>query len=129
MRPQSLVVLLGDTVLIDSVAAGLEDTQAFGVVRMDASVDGLGEHLKALNPALIVFELDTRRSPAIFSLLREQPGTQLLGLDLTCSQAIVLKSCQHTTRTMKELCQVVQAEVDHRAQTRKGGDGREKMNQ
>lgn len=122
MERRALVVLLGDTVLIDSVAAGLEDTQAFGVVRMDASADGLGERLNALNPALIVFELDTRRSPTILSLLREQPGTQLLGLDLTCSQAIMLKSCQHTTRTMKELCQVVRAEVDHGAQMRKGGD-------
>ena len=122
METRSLVVLLGDSVLMDGVAVGLEDRQ-FGVVRLDATDDDIGGRLTALTPDLIVFELDSPRSPSILSLLREQPDTLLLGLDLTCSQVIVLNSHRYITRTMKELCQLVQTEVGHKAHTRKGGDG------
>jgi hypothetical protein len=108
-------VLLGDSLLVDSVAVGLGAREALDVVRMDAIAADTGEGLKTLKPDLIIFELDTPWSPAIFSVLREQPGTQLLGLDLTCSQVLVLNSHPHPTRNMEELCQLVQTELDHRA--------------
>ena len=122
MKKRPLVVLLGDSLLMDGVAVGLGAREVLGVVRMDTTAAENGESLKSLNPDLIVFELDTPWSPAILSLLREQPGTQLLGLDLTCSQVIVLNSHQHPTRNMKELCQLVQTELDHRAPVWKGGE-------
>lgn len=117
-RPQ--VVLLGDSLLIDGVAVGLEGRQVSGVVRMDTAITNIKERLKSLRPELVVFELDTPRSPAILSLLKEQPGTLLLGLDLTCSQVIVLNSNQRSTLTMQEFCQLVQTEVGQNA-ARKGG--------
>jgi hypothetical protein len=121
MTERPLVVLLGDSLLMDGVEAGLGSKQALGILRMDTTITDIGERLKSLRPELIVFELDTPRSPAVLSLLREQPGTLLLGLDLACSQVIVLNSDQHPTRTMKELCQLAQTEVSHRARLRKGG--------
>ena len=122
MKKRPLVVLLGDSLLMDGVAVGLGGRRILGVVRMNTSVADIGERLRSLNPDVIVFELDTPRSPAILALLREQPGTLLLGLDQTCSQVIVLNSQQHTTRTMKELCQLVQTEVGHKAHSRIEGE-------
>lgn len=122
MKKRPLVVLLGDSLLVDSVAAGLGAREALDVIRMDAIAAETGEGLSSLKPDLIIFELDTPWSPAILSILRERPGTQLLGLDLTCSQVIMLNSHQYPTRNMKELCQLVQTQVGHKASTWKGGE-------
>ena len=96
---------------MEGVATSLENGQRLGVVRMDASLADVDERLKSLNPELVIFELDSPRSPTILSLLRERPGTLLLGLDLDCSQVIVLNSSLHLTRNMKELGQLVQTEI------------------
>ena len=121
MEKRPLVVLLGDSVLVDGVAVSLGDQRVLDVKRIDISVVGLRERLQSLKPDLIVVELDTQGSQSIVSLLREQPGIMLLGLDLTCSRVIVLNSHQHMTRTMNDLCQVVQTEVSEASRSSKGG--------
>ncbi|MBL7202080.1 MAG: hypothetical protein ISS56_18220 [Anaerolineae bacterium] len=121
MEKRPLVVLLGESVLMDGVAVSLGDQRALDVKRTGICAVGLRERLQSLKPDLIVVELDTRGSQSIVSLLRDQPSTLLLGLDLTCSRVIVLNSHQHMTRTMNDLCQVVQAEVSQASRSSKGG--------
>ena len=122
MDQPSLVVLLGDSVLMDGVAFGLADRQVPGVIRINGSAADIGERLRSLRPDLIVVELDNPQSPSVLSLLREKPGTLLLGLDLNCSRVLVLSSHQHETRTMRELYEVVRDEVSRSAHQEKGGD-------
>jgi hypothetical protein len=121
MEKQPLVVLLGDSVLIDGVAAGLAGKQIPGMVRINTLTSDIVERLKSLEPDLIVFELDAPRSSSIFALLREQPGILLLGLDLDYSQVLVLNSRQHITPTMSDLYQIVQVEASQQAHLSKGG--------
>lgn len=121
MEKRPLVVLLGESVLMDGVAVSLGDQRVLDVRRTHISAVGLRERLQSLKPDLIVVELDTQGSQSIVTLVREQPSTLLLGLDLTCSRVIVLNSHQHMTPTMNDLCQVVQAEVSQASQSAKGG--------
>jgi hypothetical protein len=121
MQQRPLVVLLGDSLLMDGVAVSLADRQMLGTIRMDSDVADIRECLETLQPDLILFELDAPQSPSVLSLLSEQPGTLLIGLDLACSRAIVLNSRQHMTRTMNELCLVVQSVAGQRAHLSKGG--------
>lgn len=111
MDNRPVVVLLGDSLFLEGVAMSLADRQRLGVVYMDSFGTDIQERLKSLKPKLIVFELDGPRSPAIFSLLKERPGTLLLGLDLDHNQVLLLKSRQHLAHNMKELCQLVQVHV------------------
>jgi hypothetical protein len=111
MDERPLIVLLGDSLLMDGVAMSLGDGWRVGVVQMDASIAEMGERLRSLKPELILFELDSPGTPAVFSLLREEPGTLLLGLDRDCSQVIVLNSSRHPTRSMQELGQLVQVQA------------------
>ena len=108
MQNRPLVVLLGNSLLMDGVALSLSSGQKLGVVRMDAGADGIREQLKLLEPDLIVFELDAPCSPKIMSLIKNRPSTLLLGLDLDCCRAIVLNSSQHPTHSMDELLRVVE---------------------
>jgi hypothetical protein len=115
MDKRPLVVLLGDSLLLDGVAMSLGDRWRLGVVQMDTSIADIGERLISLKPELILFELDNPRTPAVFSLLREEPDTVLLGLDRDRSQVIVLSSSQHATQSMQELGQLVQLQASFKA--------------
>ncbi len=111
MDKQPVIVLLGESLLMDGVAVSLKERPPLGVVRMDASGADVGERLRALSPKVIVFELDCARSASLIKLLKESPGAMLLGLDLDCSQAIVLNSSRHLTPTMKAFCQLIQSQA------------------
>ena len=113
MDEQPLAVLLGDSLLLEGVAMSLEDDGLrLRIVRVDTALPDLQERLKSLNPELVIFELDSSRSPTMLPLLREQPGTLFLGLDPDCSQVVVLNSSQHLTRSMTELGQLVQSQMN-----------------
>jgi len=127
MERRPLVVLLGDSLLMDGIAVSLAGREMPGTIRMDSDVVDIREHLKTLQPDLVIFELGTPTSTAILSLLSQQPGIQLMGLDPACSRVIMLNSQQHPTPTMYELYQVVQAETAKRihspqAHLPKGGE-------
>ncbi|UCG22792.1 MAG: hypothetical protein JSW55_11470 [Chloroflexota bacterium] len=115
MEKRPLVVLLGNSLLMDGVAVSLNDRQTLGMVRMDRDSGDIRERLKWLDPDLIVFELDDPNGPSIISLLKDCPDTLLIGLDLDCSRAIVLNSRQHLTQSMNELQHIVQSAVDRKA--------------
>jgi hypothetical protein len=108
---------------MDGVAVSLAGRRSWGIVRLDIDVLDVGQCLQSLNPDLIVFELDSPWSPSVLSLIKEQSGTLLIGLDLSCSRAIVLNSHQHLTQTMNDLCQLVQAEAVKKARRSKEGGG------
>jgi len=121
METRPLVVLLGDSLLMDGIAISLAGNQLLEMTRLDAHAIDVRECLHTLKPDLVIFELDTPRLPCILSLLWEQPSILLIGLDLACSRAIVLNSHQHLAPTLNELCRVVQAEAGQKACLSKGG--------
>ena len=103
-----IIWIIGNTVLMDGVAACLEERQITNLVHWDVLNADLDANLQASKPDLIIFELETPSTNMLLDLLKEQPGIQLLGLNQNCSQVIVLNSFQRTTRTMTDLYQVVQ---------------------
>jgi len=121
METRPLVVLLGDSVLMDGIAVSLAGDQLLEMTCLDAHAIDVSQRLHTLKPDLVIFELEPSRLPGILSLLWEQPGILLIGLDLACSRAIVLNSHQHLTPTLDELCRVVQAEAGQIAYLPKGG--------
>ena len=114
METRSLVVLLA-SVLMDGIAVSLAGNQLLEITCLDAHAIDVRQRLHTLKPDLVIFELENPRLPRILSLLWEQPGILLIGLDLACSRAIVLNSHQHLTPTLNELCLVVQAEAGQQA--------------
>lgn len=102
-----VIWIIGNSVLMDGVAACLEDRRVPNLVRWDAVDVYLDANLQASQPSLIIFELDTPGSYMLLDLLREQPGIYLLGINQNCNQVIVLNSYKKKTRTMTDLYQIV----------------------
>lgn len=111
MAERPLVVVLGESLLMESIAWSLVDCPHFSVIRFDLHIIDIGEQVKALEPEVVVLELDMLQSSPILSLLKRKPGLLLIAIDLDCSQVIVLHSSQHCTPTMHDLYQIVEAEV------------------
>lgn len=108
MENRFSVVVLGDSLLMDSVASNLRDELALSVIRVEASCINNRECLKSIQPELIVFEWDAPRPCSILALLREQPGVLLLGIDTNCSQVVEITGGLHAVQNMKEFCQLAQ---------------------
>jgi hypothetical protein len=93
--------------LMDGVAACLQERQIPNLIRWDSLNIDLEANLRACKPTLIIFELDTPGSFILLDLLREHPGINLLGVDRGCDQVILLNSSMRKTRTMSDLHQIV----------------------
>ena len=103
-----IIWIIGNTVLMDGVAACLEEQQIPNLAHWDAPNADLEAKLHSSKPDLIIFELETTDSYKLLDYFKEQPGIKLLGLNRNCSQVIVLNSFQRTIRTMTDLYQIVQ---------------------
>lgn len=106
------VIVMGDSLLMDSLGSNLREGLKMDVIRVNAASADLEERLRVIQPDLIVFELDVPRPCSILALLKEQPGTLFLGIDPTFSQVIAFNSNWHIIQTMQEFCQLAQTQLD-----------------
>ena len=114
MDERPIIVIFGDSMLMDTVENNLLESRVLGVVRIHTNVTNVKERLKALHPDIVIFELDTPHSRFVLPFLQDQSGIPLLGLDLTCSRVVALSSQQYRTLSMQDLSQVIQIETAHR---------------
>ncbi len=120
MGREPRIVLLGDSVLMDSVAESLAVRQVPGVLR--TACTSIGDQFEFLKPDLILFELGRPYSARVIALLQRRPGLVMIGLDLNSSRAIVLGGYQRVIDNMEDLYQVVQAEIRRQESRPWGGE-------
>ena len=114
------VMLLGNSVLMDSVANSLIDMEFLNVVRINTESSQLQHLPHAIEPDLIVYDYDTKFTNLLHSFLSQHPGIPLLAIDLFCSQVLVIDSKLHPTQSMQELCELIKEEVQRCAQRKEG---------
>ena len=113
MEDSRLVVLFGDSLLMDGVAAGLCASQSLSYMRILDTVPDLRECLQSLQPDMVIFDWDTPEAQLIVSVLRDQPGVTLLGLDVHNRKVIIVSSHQYTPLSVTDLVQVIQSQPFH----------------
>lgn len=111
MDDRRIIVLFGDSLLMDTVEASLGENPELGIMRIHSNMPDIGERLRSIQPHLIIFDWDAPHCQFVLPFLREQSGTLLLGLDVTCSKAIMLCSQEHTILTADELTELIQAQT------------------
>jgi len=112
MNQTQLIVLFGDSLLMDTVEAGLDDLPHIGVMRIHAGVSNVNDRLKSLTPNLVIFDWDADHCHFVLPFLRDQPGTPLLGLDITASRAIAVCSREHAVYSINELSRIIQQQTE-----------------
>jgi hypothetical protein len=109
MADQQLVVLFGDSLLMDTVEANLAGNPQVGLIRIHPTVTDVAARLQAVGPDLVIVDLNAPQSGRVLPFLRDQPGVPLLGLDVTCGRAIVLSGRSYTPRTAGDLAHLIAA--------------------
>ena len=107
MADQQLVVLFGDSLLMDTVEANLAGNPAVGLMRIHPTVTDVAERLQALGPDLVIVDLHAPQAGRVLPFLWDRPGVPLLGLDVTCGRAIVLSSQAYTPRSADDLAHLI----------------------
>jgi hypothetical protein len=120
MGREPCIVVLGDSVLMDSVAGCLAQRRMPGIIRVPCAA--IGEQFEFLKPDLILFELGQPCSPQVVALFDRRPDLAMIGLDLESSRVFVVGSYQRVIGSMEDLYQVVQIEVQKRANRSSGGE-------
>ena len=109
-----LIVLVGNTLLIDSVEASLTKMRELDVMRVQTDLSNINKYLTSLAPDLIIFDWDCLQSRFALPFLRQQPGIPLVGLDSNTSQTIILTSQHYPIASADELGQVIQLQTGHK---------------
>ena len=114
MTKQRVVALYGDSLLIDTIEASLQDNQELGLVRIHASVDDVLPRIKALCPDLVILDMQDPHTQFILPFFREEPSVPLLCLDVSCSKVVAL-TCKHFTAvSASDLAQIIRLQTGGR---------------
>ena len=105
------VLLLGASVLIESVAKSLSSKPNLDVRHVEFPPDQTTEIITSNQPDMIIFELGHAQPYPLMPLVSDQSDMLLLGLDPDSSRAIVLNTRPRLTRTMDELYKAVKDEL------------------
>ena len=111
MVNQPHVLLLGNSILIDSVADSLLKRNSSHVTRISSNIQEVREFLNTLNPDMVVYELHGQNTNPIFTNNRDQAGILHLAIDLNSKQIILGHSRSKPTGSMQELCELISQEI------------------
>jgi hypothetical protein len=111
MEHHRLILLYGDSLLMDAVEASLADRQEIDLVRVRSAILDFETRVKSLCPDLVIFDFDTIHSQFVIPLLRARPDVPLVGLDFNSNQVVVLSGQAYTARTAQELARLLQSQT------------------
>ncbi len=98
--------MYGNTLILEGVRASLATRPDLDIVRLDASLENLSEIIRALCPAVFIFDLRAVRSDFQLSLL-QQPELLLIGIDPESQQAMVWSGRQEAAVIAADLITVL----------------------
>lgn len=106
------IVLLGHSLLIDGVAATLNDRPGLHLVHIDADSEKSAQCIRSLHPDLVIFELELTRIQPLLDLLEEQSNLLFVGIHPEYSRLVILGRHQPLA-TMQELISMLDEMVAH----------------
>lgn len=108
MKKKPIIVILGNTVLIEGVLFSLKSQENLTIFRIENPGSDLEECIRLMLPDLIIFELDDPGTRDCLECLKEMDEFSLIGLNLRKNQVTVLNSSQHNTGGMQDFIQIIQ---------------------
>ena len=110
----SVVLIIGNTVLMDGVEACLRELHMDSLVHWTSPSTDFEKDLNTCHPKLIIFERDAPSANVLLNLLKENPGTYLLGVDCQYQDVLIMNSFQIQINSLSDLQRIVQNITDGR---------------
>jgi hypothetical protein len=105
-KPMKRVVLYGKSLMISTIGASLDACPDLQLLPVDPTRPDVQEHLGALQPDAVIFNLGTEQPDALLSLL-QQPDVLLIGVDPETHQALVWTARQAAAVAADDLVSVI----------------------
>lgn len=121
-KSRPLVVLLSDSILMEGLGVSLREELGMHVIQIGNHRTDLQQNLDALEPDLIIIDLDDPQLPAILFMLRKQPGSLFLGIDLQFSQVVVSNCNRYPIHSMGEFCQLAETLIEGNSHRQAGAE-------
>ena len=107
MSEKKCVLVYGRCLNLSGVAACLKLEAGLDVHLADPHQCNARKVLDAFNPKAIIYDLTDPPTDLDLALLRDRPGTQLIGVDPSSDDVLVLTGKRNRAVTMGELAQLV----------------------
>ena len=123
VEKRTRVVVYGSSLHMAGIQASLKAEPDLEVVCVNPYAPMAGQRLNELHPAAIAFDLTDPSLGLDVTLLREQPGLLLIGVDPSSDELLVLSSRPAQALSASDLVSVIRKERCGGRETRRRGDG------
>lgn len=110
MAPNSRLILYGNSVFLAGIRAQLEQVPALELITLAAAQTNVVDWIRACQPQAVIFDLTLGYPDFALSLLHEQPGLLLIGVDPNSNQMLVLSGQQKRAVAVADLLKVIHLE-------------------
>jgi hypothetical protein len=107
MKKSRKVVLYGSDLVVSSIGTHLQDRKRFQLVQIDLPLPDALHLIKAACPDLVLFDLTLVQSDFSTTVLRQNPGLLLIGIDLKNDKMLILSGEESRLLTTNDLFYVI----------------------
>jgi DNA-binding NarL/FixJ family response regulator len=110
MVSSSRLIIFGNSVFLAGIKVQLEQVPALELITMEAAQTKVVDQMRACQPQAVIFDLAMGYPDFAVSLLHEQPGLLLIGVDPNSNELLVLSSKHKRAVAVADLLKVIQKE-------------------
>jgi hypothetical protein len=107
MAADACLVLYGNSIFLAGIKAELEQQVALKLITIESGCTDAANLIRDCNPCLVLFDLASEQPGLAVSLLREQPGLMLIGVDPSSDELLVLSGQPQPALSMADLVKVI----------------------
>jgi DNA-binding NarL/FixJ family response regulator len=108
MNTRRLIVLYGDSVLLEGIALDLKNQPTLDVLTLAVDGGEAAQRLAALRPEVIIYDLALTPGDWALPLLPQCPNLRLIGLDVATAQALVVSGAWSAAASLRDLAALIE---------------------
>ena len=101
------VALYGNSLVLASIGARIERRTGLQSVTIDATLPDAIEKLSALDPGVVLLDLETSHSNPVMALWKARPDLILIGMDLGADRMLILSGQPARALTAEALMEIL----------------------
>jgi hypothetical protein len=107
MAADSSLVLYGNSVFLAGIKAELERNTVLELIVLEVGHPGVADLIRRCKPRAVLFDLSEGQPDFSVTLLHEQPGLLLIGVDPSSNDLLVLSSQPVQAHSLADLFNVI----------------------
>ena len=112
MKVSRRILLYGNSVILGAIGASLRRCSQFEVTTMASPLQKM-QKLDAVNPDILLFDLETIHTEAVFSKLKTNPSLLLVGISPDINLVKIWSGRQVRELSTQDLLELIKREANH----------------